>query len=198
MQLKRILRFIKWRKKSFGYCLLALGIILGINQFVARYQGETEAFLVIREIAAGQIIQEQDLRKEIIPQRLLPKAAVYKLESVLGKTAAIDLLPNQVLTESMVVFGKDLDLGAAIVPVPVSQELRSLLYVGARLDLSTTVADSSEVLVKNALVVGLPKMENKGFSANSQQIVLIQVSRDLAAKVGQYANQKQLNIALRG
>lgn len=198
MRLKRILRFIKWRKKSFGYCILTLGIILAINQFMARYQGETEAFLVVREVPAGQVIQAQDLRKEIIPQRILPKTAVLKSELVLGKTAAIDLTPNQVLTESMVVFGKNLELGEAIVPVPVSQELRSLLYVGARLDLSTTVADSSEILVKNALVVGLPQMQNKGFNTVSQQIALIQVPRDLAAKVGQYANQKQLNIALRG
>lgn len=108
------------RQRRPGYLALALILILGTAalgmNLYSQAGKKTPVVVVVREIAAGHVIDRSDLSVVRVAGQVTAIGAEH-LDSVLGQTAAVDLLPNTLLQRAMVTSAAALAAGRSMVGV---------------------------------------------------------------------------------
>lgn len=108
------------RQRRPGYAALAVTLIVGLAAFSAwlfvQAGHKTPVVVVAREVPTGHVIERADLSTVSVAGAITAIAG-KNLDSVVGKTAAVPLLPGTLLQTSMVSAEGALEAGTAAVGV---------------------------------------------------------------------------------
>jgi hypothetical protein len=108
------------RQRRPGYVAMALALIVAFSAVGAwlyvRAGEKTPVVVVTRDVAAGHVIERSDLSTVAVAGAITAVGA-KNLESVVGRTAAVPLLPGMLLQRSMVSAEGPLESGTAAVGV---------------------------------------------------------------------------------
>jgi hypothetical protein len=111
------------RQKRPGYAALAIVLIVGLAAVGAYFYSQAgkkvPVVVVTADIPAGHKIQRADLSTVRVAGSVTAIGGA-KLNSVVGETAVVELLPNTLLQRSMVTSAPALDSSAAQVGVQVT------------------------------------------------------------------------------
>ena len=110
------------RQRRPGYVALAVALIVGLAAVGAylyvQAGAKTPVVVVVRDVPAGHVIARSDLSTVAVAGGVTAIAGAH-LDSVVGQTAAVRLLPNMLLQRSMVSAGAALPASSAQVGVIV-------------------------------------------------------------------------------
>lgn len=110
------------RQRRPGYVALALMLIIGfaaLGGYLYMQAGaKTAVVVVVADVPQGHVIERADLSTVAVAGGVTAIAADH-LDSVVGATAAVHLLPNMLLQRSMVAAGAGLAVNQAQVGVVV-------------------------------------------------------------------------------
>ena len=112
------------RQKRPGYAALAMVLIVGLAAVGAYFYSQAgkkvPVVVVTTDVPAGHKIQRGDLSTVQVAGSMTAIGGA-NLNSVVGQTAVVELLPNTLLQRSMVTSAPALDSSAAQVGVAVSR-----------------------------------------------------------------------------
>jgi hypothetical protein len=110
------------RQRKPAYIALLVALVVGLAALGAYWYShagqKTAVVVVVRDVPAGHLIERSDLSTANVAGDVTAIGASH-LDSVLGQTAAVDLLPNTLLQRSMVTSVRGLSAGQAKVGVEV-------------------------------------------------------------------------------
>lgn len=192
------------RKRSPGLVAAAGVLVMGSGLGVAAwglYAGQKESVIEVgAHIAKGHVIGREELVSESVAgvHGAIP---VAQIDSVVGKTAAVDLVPGQVLTASMftsvMIPGPGHStVGLALDPTRVPSaglDTGDVVDVVAVPDADTaksdaTTLDSPTVLARGAEVYGVRGAATSG----GTMLVTLVVAADDADRVAAYSTQNRV------
>ena len=111
------------RERRPGYIALAVALIVGlaaVGAFLYTQAGaKTPVVVVVNKVAVGQTIQRSDLSTASVAGDITAIAG-SNLSSLVGKTAAVTLLPHTLLQRAMVADTTKLPVGKVLVGVAVA------------------------------------------------------------------------------
>lgn len=110
------------RQRRPGWIALGMALILGfaaVGAWLYTAAGaKTPVVVVVRDVPEGRVIQRDDLSTVAVAGAVTAVAGPH-LDSVVGQTAVVHLLPNMLLQRSMVTTGAGLSMAEAQVGVVV-------------------------------------------------------------------------------
>ena len=114
---------LRARQRRPGYVALAVALVVGFaalgGYFYTTAGAKTPVVVVIREVPAGHVVTRADLSTVDVAGAVTAVAGA-NLDSVLGQTATVTLLPNTLLQRSMVTDGPGLTADQAQVGVKLT------------------------------------------------------------------------------
>lgn len=120
--LPRVPAGLPTRERRPGYVALAVVLIVGLaalgGYFYTRAEAKTPVVVVVRDIPAGHTISRADLSTVAVAGAVTAIGGP-RLDSVVGQTAAVELLPNTLLQRAMISATPGLAAGQARVGVQV-------------------------------------------------------------------------------
>lgn len=136
-------------------------VVVGALVFLGAHMGlddRQEVLVVARPVAAGQVIAAEDLRvANVALSSGADSVPAGKRNQIVGKPAAVGLLPGGVLSPAQVGAASGLGAGEAIVGVPLKAgQAPSGLRTGTRVqvvDTGGTAAESAPTVVSARAVV---------------------------------------------
>ena len=115
-------RMLPTRQRRPGLAALAVVLIVGlavVGMYLFQQAGAKSPVLVVaREVPAGHVVQRGDLSTVSVAGSVTAVAAGH-IDSVVGETAAVDLLPNMLVQRSMLTTGSPIGAGQVMVGVAV-------------------------------------------------------------------------------
>lgn len=118
----RVQSALPTRQRRPGYVLLAVALIIGlaaVGAFLYTQAGaKVPVVMVVNEVPAGHTISRADLTTVPVAGGVTAIAGA-NLDSVVGKTASVRLLPNMLLQRSMITDSSALPAGRSLVGVAV-------------------------------------------------------------------------------
>lgn len=148
------------RQRSLPLALVALGCMaLSIAAFVGLQLASSDHVAVLaiaRPVAAGTEITDGDLVvANVSTDAALTPIGLAERESVLGRTAAVDLVPGTLLVESALGQARALESGEAIVGIDVTATAAptQTMTVGDRIQLVETAPSGSPGSASSGRVV---------------------------------------------
>jgi SAF domain len=110
------------RQRKPAYIALLVALVVGLAALGAYWYSragqKTAVVVVVRDVPAGHVIERSDLSTANVAGDVTAIGASH-LDSVLGQTAAVELLPNTLLQRSMVTSSRGLSPDQAKVGVEV-------------------------------------------------------------------------------
>ncbi|MCX4617912.1 SAF domain-containing protein [Streptomyces mirabilis] len=115
------------RRRRPGVIALSLALIAaggtGVAVLLLQVGHRTEVVTVVRDVQVGQVLTDDDLGKASISLDPAVKAVhADKLNSVVGKRAAVELKPGSVLAPSQVTKDSLVKAGEQLVPIGLKPE----------------------------------------------------------------------------
>jgi hypothetical protein len=194
------------RNRSWGLVTLAALLVVGLGLAVAAWglhAGQKESVLAIAQpIAKGQTIERSDLESTSVAG-VSGAISVADIDTVVGKTAAVDLVAGQILTAPMFtssplpaagesVIGLALDPtrvpGAGLDPGDQVDVIAVPGGDGAQAD--PAAIDAPEVLAKGAQVYDVGGAATTG----GQVLVTLVVDASDAARIAAYSTQNRVAV----
>lgn len=190
------------RSRSRGLVILAAVLVVGMGLAVAGWglaAGKKESVLAVREpIAKGHIIDRGDLVTKAVAG-VEGALTVDEVARVVGKTAAVDLVAGQIITEKMIAARSVPGPGQATVGLALdpSRLPGEGLVAGDVVDAILTPGsdgggsfDDPTVLAQGAQVMGV----QGSATAGGLVIVTLVVSDDDAHRIAAYSTAKRVAI----
>ena len=153
-----------------------------------------------RPVAAGATLAEGDLRVVDIPAHLVPDEVLTRPEDALGLVVPAPLSARSILTRATVASGQALaQPGMVVVALPVADDaVAALLRPGTRIDLFAATSTGAGVLASEVRVVTAPPAAAGGLgNLTPRNVVLIEVTPEVAAKVAATGGQGGITVAVR-
>ncbi|MER6851631.1 SAF domain-containing protein [Streptomyces flaveolus] len=115
------------RRRRPGVIALSLALIAaggaGVAVLLLQVGDRTDVVTVVRDVQVGQILTEQDLGKASVALDPAVKAVrADKLDSVVGKRAAVELKPGSLLSPSQITKDSLVKAGEQLVPIGLKPE----------------------------------------------------------------------------
>ncbi|MGC9501031.1 SAF domain-containing protein [Streptomyces sp. WG7] len=115
------------RRRRPGVIALSLALIAaggaGVAVLLLQVGDRTDVVTVVRDVQVGQVLTEQDLGKASVALDPAVKAVrADKMESVVGKRAAVELKPGSLLSPSHVTKDSLVKAGEQLVPIGLKPE----------------------------------------------------------------------------
>jgi hypothetical protein len=197
------------RQKRPGYAALAIVLIVGlatIGAYLYAQAGKKVPLVVVTtDIPAGHKIQRSDLSTIQVAGSVTAIGGTH-LDSVVGLTAVVELLPNTLLQRAMVTSAPALDgsgvqVGVAVIPGQVPAEGLSPGDVVEVLQLppknTTTSSDSPVVPAVLASTATVYTSTNNPAQSGGTLLTLV-VSKSIAAAVAAASNAGLIALILVG
>jgi SAF domain len=110
------------RQRKPAYIALLVALVVGLAALGAYWYSKagqkTAVVVVVRDVPAGHVIERSDLSTANVAGEVTAIGASH-IDSVVGQTAAVELLPNTLLQRSMVTSARGLSPDQAKVGVEV-------------------------------------------------------------------------------
>ncbi|WP_309030730.1 SAF domain-containing protein [Streptomyces alfalfae] len=115
------------RRRRPGVIALSLALIAaggaGVAVLLLQVGDRTDVVTVVRDVQVGQVLTEQDLGKASVALDPAVKAVrADKMDSVVGKRAAVELKPGSLLSPSQVTKDSLVKAGEQLVPIGLKPE----------------------------------------------------------------------------
>jgi flagella basal body P-ring formation protein FlgA len=115
-------RALPTRQRRPGLVALAVVLIVGLAAFgmylYQRAGAKVPVLVMAREVPAGHVVERADLSTVSVAGAVTAVAASH-IDSVVGETAAVDLLPNMLVQRSMLTHGSAIATGQVEVGVAI-------------------------------------------------------------------------------
>lgn len=194
------------RNRSWGLVTLAALLVVGLGLVVAAWglhAGQKESVLAAgKPVAKGQVIERSDLVSTSVAG-VAGSIPVAQIDTVVGKTASVDLVAGQILTAPMYTSSAVPDAGQAVIGLA----LDPTRVPGAGLDPGDQVdviavpggddprADPAAIDAPEVLAGGAQVYDVSGATAAGGQILvtLIVEAKD-AARIAAYSTQNRVAV----
>lgn len=171
---------------------------------LARYGGEQiEVLVATRNIAAGETLTEGSVDTRLWLADLLPEGAVTSADEVVGKQLGSSILKGEVVsTQRLSKASSDFEVpeGMAAVSVPTRdvQALGGALQPSMSVQVYATGPSSTELLVKDALVLETSLTESASLTSSSSAWVTLAVPVESVQELVAAAQNLELYFVLLG
>lgn len=191
-------------RRLLASVLAAACVLVTIGAVSPDQPHRSPVVVAAHDLTAGSVLAAADLSVVHLPADLVPRHALSRRESLVGRHVAAPMRGGEPFTDRRLFSDSLIDgYGEGLVAVPVRASdavMVSLLHVGDRVDLyATDHRDGQQQVTKlaaNAPVIALPQPA-KGRTGSHDAVVVVAVPAADAGPLTQAGAQGAVSIALR-
>lgn len=181
-----VVRVVLWRlRRGLPMALVITVGLIVVGRIAPSPEPTVPVVVTAREVPAGGVLAERDLRVARVPTRLVPDDTESEPGALTGQEVLIALPLGVPVVRSMLAdgrFGRAAPPGTVTVPVRVDAVVAGLLRPGDRIDLVAPADLSPVVLARGALVLDVVSDETSTLpwsgSGGDDPVTVVAVSPD--------------------
>ena len=168
-------------RKTIAYCLIAI-VIYSIVDKAANNFATKPVIVASKELAAGSVLVETDLKEIRIPQSAIVANSLAKTELV-GKMLSANIAPDEQLTSTRVIASNHVISDQRVVGVRIiDSEIASILRPGSLVDvvkINNSNGIYGGVIAKNVSVIAIASKKSS-FGSSAGSVVMVSTNNDTA------------------
>jgi pilus assembly protein CpaB len=178
-------------RKTIAYCLIAI-VIYSIVDKAANNFATKPVIVASKELAAGSVLVETDLKEIRIPQSAIVANSLAKTELV-GKMLSANIAPDEQLTSTRVIASNHVISDQRVVGVRIiDSEIASILRPGSLVDvvkLNNSSGIYGGVIAKNVSVIAIASKKSS-FGSSAGSVVMVSTNNDTAVTLAINSGEK--------
>ncbi|MDP4746755.1 MAG: SAF domain-containing protein [Candidatus Nanopelagicales bacterium] len=178
-------------RKTIAYCLIAI-VIYSIVDKAANNFATKPVIVASKELAAGSVLVETDLKEIRIPQSAIVANSLAKTELV-GKMLSANIAPDEQLTSTRVIASNHVISDQRVVGVRIiDSEIASILRPGSLVDvvkLNNSNGIYGGVIAKNVSVIAIASKKSS-FGSSAGSVVMVSTNNDTAVTLAINSGEK--------
>ena len=178
-------------RKTIAYCLIAI-VIYSIVDKAANNFATKPVIVASKELAAGSVLVETDLKEIRIPQSAIVANSLAKTELV-GKMLSANIAPDEQLTSTRVIASNNVISDQRVVGVRIiDSEIASILRPGSLVDvvkLNNSNGIYGGVIAKNVSVIAIASKKSS-FGSSAGSVVMVSTNNDTAVTLAINSGEK--------
>ncbi|MCL2785119.1 MAG: SAF domain-containing protein [Propionibacteriaceae bacterium] len=177
---------------SAGVCALAM-----CSLATGTAEPTVSVYTAAVRIPAGASIAENQVHIVAVPSSLLPQGAITSANLLNGQMTATAIPAGAILTEDNFVPSSRAANGLVIIALPVSSHILTILKPGDHISIFLTNPMTGDTqLNRGVRVVTIPTSSSGVFSPSSGDVILVEVSEELAALLTSAGSLASITIAI--
>ena len=177
--------------KTIAYCLIAI-VIYSIVDKAANNFATKPVIVASKELAAGSVLVETDLKEIRIPQSAIVANSLAKTELV-GKMLSANIAPDEQLTSTRVIASNHVISDQRVVGVRIiDSEIASILRPGSLVDvvkINNSNGIYGGVIAKNVSVIAIASKKSS-FGSSAGSVVMVSTNNDTAVTLAINSGEK--------
>lgn len=178
-------------RKTIAYCLIAI-VIYSIVDKTANNFATKPVIVASKELAAGSVLVETDLKEIRIPQSAIVANSLAKRELV-GKMLSANIAPDEQLTSTRVIASNHVISDQRVVGVRIiDSEIASILRPGSLVDvvkINNSNGIYGGVIAKNVSVIAIASKKSS-FGSSAGSVVMVSTNNDTAVTLAINSGEK--------
>ena len=178
-------------RKTIAYCLIAI-VIYSIVDKAANNFATKPVIVASKELAAGSVLVETDLKEIRIPQSAIVANSLAKTELV-GKMLSANIAPDEQLTSTRVIASNHVISDQRVVGVRIiDSEIASILRPGSLVDvvkINNSNGIYGGVIAKNVSVIAIASKKSS-FGSSAGSVVMVSTNHDTAVTLAINSGEK--------
>jgi len=178
-------------RKTIAYCLIAI-VIYSIVDKAANNFATKPVIVASKELAAGSVLVETDLKEIRIPQSAIVANSLAKTELV-GKMLSANIAPDEQLTSTRVIASNHVISDQRVVGVRIiDSEIASILRPGSLVDvvkINNSNGTYGGVIAKNVSVIAIASKKSS-FGSSAGSVVMVSTNNDTAVTLAINSGEK--------
>ena len=178
-------------RKTIAYCLIAI-VIYSIVDKAANNFATKPVIVASKELAAGSVLVETDLKEIRIPQSAIVANSLAKTELV-GKMLSANIAPDEQLTSTRVIASNHVISDQRVVGVRIiDSEIASILRPGSLVDvvkINNSNGIYGGVIAKNVSVIAIASKKSS-FGSSAGSVVMVSTNNDTAVTLAINSGEK--------
>ena len=178
-------------RKTIAYCLIAI-VIYSIVDKAANNFATKPVIVASKELAAGSVLVETDLKEIRIPQSAIVANSLAKTELV-GKMLSANIAPDEQLTSTRVIASNHVISDQRVVGVRIiDSEIASILRPGSLVDvvkINNSNGIYGGVIAKNVSVIAIAS-KKASFGSSAGSVVMVSTNNDTAVTLAINSGEK--------
>lgn len=178
-------------RKTIAYCLIAI-VIYSIVDKAANNFATKPVIVASKELAAGSVLVETDLKEIRIPQSAIVANSLAKTELV-GKMLSANIAPDEQLTSTRVIASNHIISDQRVVGVRIiDSEIASILRPGSLVDvvkINNSNGIYGGVIAKNVSVIAIASKKSS-FGSSAGSVVMVSTNNDTAVTLAINSGEK--------
>ena len=178
-------------RKTIAYCLIAI-VIYSIVDKAANNFATKPVIVASKELAAGSVLVETDLKEIRIPQSAIVANSLAKTELV-GKMLSANIAPDEQLTSTRVIASNHVISDQRVVGVRIiDSEIASILRPGSLVDvvkINNSNGIYGRVIAKNVSVIAIASKKSS-FGSSAGSVVMVSTNNDTAVTLAINSGEK--------
>ena len=178
-------------RKTIAYCLIAI-VIYSIVDKAANNFATKPVIVASKELAAGSVLVETDLKEIRIPQSAIVANSLAKTELV-GKMLSANIAPDEQLTSTRVIASNHVISDQRVVGVRIiDSEIASILRPGSLVDvvkINNSNGVYGGVIAKNVSVIAIASKKSS-FGSSAGSVVMVSTNNDTAVTLAINSGEK--------
>ncbi len=178
-------------RKTIAYCLIAI-VIYSIVDKAANNFATKPVIVASKELAAGSVLVETDLKEIRIPQSAIVANSLAKTE-LIGKMLSANIAPDEQLTSTRVIASNHVISDQRVVGVRIiDSEIASILRPGSLVDvvkINNSNGIYGGVIAKNVSVIAIASKKSS-FGSSAGSVVMVSTNNDTAVTLAINSGEK--------
>lgn len=178
-------------RKTIAYCLIAI-VIYSIVDKAANNFATKPVIVASKELAAGSVLVETDLKEIRIPQSAIVANSLAKTELV-GKMLSANIAPDEQLTSTRVIASNHVISDQRVVGVRIiDSEIASILRPGSLVDvvkINNSNGIYGGVIAKNVSVIAIASKKSS-FGSSAGSVMMVSTNNDTAVTLAINSGEK--------
>jgi Flp pilus assembly protein CpaB len=178
-------------RKTIAYCLIAI-VIYSLVDKAANNFATKPVIVASKELAAGSVLVETDLKEIRIPQSAIVANSLAKRELV-GKMLSANIAPDEQLTSTRVIASNHVISDQRVVGVRIiDSEIASILRPGSLVDvvkINNSNGIYGGVIAKNVSVIAIASKKSS-FGSSAGSVVMVSTNNDTAVTLAINSGEK--------
>jgi Flp pilus assembly protein CpaB len=178
-------------RKTIAYCLIAI-VIYSIVDKAANNFATKPVIVASKELTAGSVLVETDLKEIRIPQSAIVANSLAKTELV-GKMLSANIAPDEQLTSTRVIASNHVISDQRVVGVRIiDSEIASILRPGSLVDvvkINNSNGIYGGVIAKNVSVIAIASKKSS-FGSSAGSVVMVSTNNDTAVTLAINSGEK--------